>query len=313
MNPEPETFVLPTAYSFGRLTVYAPGEHQNPQLLEARGTVRAPAGARLFLDVSQELCDDLSKIHLVPARMLANGITLAEKKLGRTNFGELLSLELNCVAIVSCDGIQVEQIRDLGRMKSLEHLRLSNTPLDVPDFSWILQLPNLKSLLLSESSADDSCVGFLVNLQHLEDLHLSHSKITDRGAQAIWRMANIKEVNLGECEIGDTALEGVGSCSSLRSLTVPDTRISDRGVEVIVTEGLRAGQQLTALSLRSCRITDKSVVRLASLKGLMLLDLYSTEVTAEGAAFLKKSLHGCRIFVGRDKGGGPKLWQVDRA
>ncbi len=313
MNPEPETFVFPTAYSFGRLTVYAPGEHQSPQLLEARGTVSAPAGAKFFLDVSQELCDDLSKIHLAPARMLANGITLAEKKLGSTNFGELLSLELNCVAIVSCDGIQVEQIRDLGRMKSLEHLTLSNTPLDVPDFSWISQFPNLRSFSLSGPTVDDSCVAFLTRLQYLEDVQLTHSKITDPGVQAIWRMASLKAVDLSQCPIGDKALEGIGSCLSLRSLTVPDTQISDRGVEVVVTEALRTGQQFTSLSLRSCRITDKSVVRLASLKGLVLLDLYWTEITPEGAAFLKKSLPECRIFVGRDKGGGPKFLQVNPA
>jgi len=313
MNSELETFVLPTGYSLGRITAYAPNEPGSPRLFDAQGTISVPTGAKLFLDVSQELCDDFSKIQLLPPRLLANGITFSEKKLVRTNFIELISLEPNRVTIISCDGIQVEQIRALGQMKRLEHLRLSNTPLDVPDFSWISQFPNLKSLFLSGPSVDDSCVALLTSLKQLEDLHLTQSKITDRGVQAIWTMANLKAVDLGQCSIGDKALEGVGSCVSLQSLTVPNSQISDRGVEVVVTEALRTGQRLTSLSLRSCRITDKSLVRLASLKGLVLLDLYWTEVTPEGAAFLKKSLPDCRILVGRDKGGGPKLWGVDHA
>jgi len=80
-----------------------------------------------------------------------------------------------------------------------------------------------------------------------------------------------------------------------------------------VSEALRTGQKLSFLTLRSCRITDKALVRLASLRSLTFIDLYGTEVTPEGASFLKKSLPECRIFVGRDKGGGPRLWSVDQA
>jgi hypothetical protein len=124
-------------------------------------------------------------------------------------------------------------------------------------------------------------------------------------------MENLKGIDIGKCQIGDKALEGVGQCVALRTLNLPDTRISDGGVEVIVAEALQTGQELTSLSLRSCRITDKALVRLASLRSLILVDLFDTEVTAEGAAFLKKSLPECRIFAGRDKGGGPRLWQTD--
>jgi hypothetical protein len=159
----------------------------------------------------------------------------------------------------------------------------------------------------------DTSLGLIAKLPHLEDLYLTGANISDSGVQALWKMATLRGVELGQCQIGDKALEGVGSCLSLRSLKLPETRISDQGVEVIVNESQRTGQHLTSLSFRSCRITDKSLVRLASIGGLLLLDLYWTEITPEGAAFLKRSLPGCRIFVGRDKGGGPNLWKVDRA
>lgn len=306
-----ETLTLPTTYSLGKIVAYLQGKHEHPQLIDARGTIQIPADARVFLDVSQEVCDDLSRIHLVPERLLENGITFSEKNLDKTDFRKLLSLEPRCLVISYCNEISPKQALDLGELRALEHLNVSHTPFQDPEFSWISQLLNLKTLLLSEAGVEDDCLVFITKLQHLEGLHLSNSKISDRGAQAIWRMASLRELSLSACPIADKALEGIGGCSSLCSLMLPDTGISDKGVEIIVTEALRIRQRLTSLSLRSCRITDKALVRLASLKSLELLDLYFTEVTTEGASFLKKSLPECRIFVGRNKGGGPKLWRVD--
>jgi hypothetical protein len=259
------------------------------------------------------VCDDASRIHVVPERLLANGISFFEKNLDKMDFRELRSLRPRSLAITFCNGLQFEQLRQLGELGSLEHLNLGQTPLKVPDFSWVLQFPSLKTLLLSGSGADDSSVEFLARLRRLEELHLTRCRLSDYGVQAIWRFASLRIVDFGKCAIGDEALEGVGRCSALNSLKVSDTRISDKGVEVIVTEALRNVQQLSSLTLRSCRITDKALVRLASLRSLTFIDLFCTEVTAQGAKFLKESLPECRIFAGSDKGGGQKLWQVDDA
>jgi hypothetical protein len=311
MNGEIETLTLPREYSLGRITVYSFSERGPTKLLDARGTIEVPRGARLFLDLSQEVCDDLHRIHIVPARLLENGVSFSEKNLDKTDFRELFPLRPKSLAITFCGGLQMEQLRDLGELRSLEHLSLDRTPLENPDFSWLPQFPNLKMLLLSGTGADDSFVQYLSGLRRLEELHLAYCKLSDRGVQAIWRSASLRVVDFGKCPIGDRALEDVGCCSALKTLKVPDTRISDRGVEIIVAEALGAGQQLNSLTLRSCRITDMSLVRLASLRSLTFIDLYGTEVTAEGAFFLKGSLPECRIFAGREKGGGPKLWHVE--
>jgi hypothetical protein len=86
MTVEMETLNLPPEYSLGRITVYLPGEQEPRELLDARGTVQFPKGANLFLDVSQEVCDDLSRIHLVPERLLTNGVSFLERKLDSKNF-----------------------------------------------------------------------------------------------------------------------------------------------------------------------------------------------------------------------------------
>jgi hypothetical protein len=310
-NFETEMLILPKEYSVGRITVYRPNETEPSEFLEAQGTVRVPKSSKLFLDLSQAACDDLHKLRFIPNSLLVNGISISERSLTRADFRELSSLNLHSLAITYCDGILPEQLRQLGGLDSLEHLNLDRTPLGHPDFSWVLPLSNIRSLLLSGTGADGTCIPLLAKLHRLEELHLTNCKITDHDAQAIWRFSGIKAVNLGMCPITDRALEGIGGSSALNSLSVPDTRISDEGVEILVGEALRTDQRLRLLVLRSCRVTDKALVRLASLRNLIFIDLYGTEVTPEGASFLKKSLPECRIFVGRDKGGGPRLWNVD--
>jgi hypothetical protein len=308
---ETERLILPTDYSLGRITAYPIGERENPQLLDARGTVQVPKNSKLFLDLSQDVCDDLRKVHSIPESLLANGISISEKSLIRTDFRELFSLRLHSLAVTFCEGLRPEQLQQIGKLNSLEHLNLDKTPFEPLDFSWVLELSNLRTLLLSGTGTCGTCIPSLAGLHRLEDLHLAGRKISDHDAQAIWRFAGLKAVNLGMCPITDRALEGVGRSAALISLSVPDTGISDEGVEILVTEALRTDQKLSFLTLRSCRITDKALVRLASLRSLTFIDLYSTEVTPEGASFLKESLPECRIFVGRDKGAGPRLWKVD--
>lgn len=310
---ETDTLVLPDGYSAGKITVYREGQLEPSEFLEARGSVHVPKSSKLFLDLSQDMCDDMRRVHSIPLRLLANGINISEKCLARIDFRELSSLEPHSLAITSCDGLLTEQLQQLGTLNSLEHLNLDRTPIEYRDFSWVPQLSNLRTLLLSGTGTNGTCIAFLASLHRLEELHLANCKICDHDAQAIWRLPGIKTVDLGMCPIADHALEGIGESSVLGSLSVPDTKVSNEGVEILVAEALRTGLKLSFLTLRSCPITDQALVRLASLRSLMFIDLYGTEVTPEGASFLKKSLPESRIFVGRDKGGGPRLWSVDQA
>jgi hypothetical protein len=307
MTIEMETLDLPQDYSLGRITLYLPNEHEPCELLDARGIIQVPKSAKLFLDVSQKVCDDLRSLHLAPQRLLENGVNFVERNLDKTDLRELIALEPKRLVITYCSSIRVDQLQQLGEMRSLEHLSLSHTPLNIPDFTWIPQFPNLKTLLLLGTGADDTCVSFVVSISGLEELDLAECKLTDRGVQAIWQSVSLKGVNLRGCQIGDKAFEGIGGCSALQSLSIPGTRISDDGVEVIVTEALLNNQQLSTLNMRSCHITDGALVRLSSLKCLSLIELTDTEVTPQGAAFLKRSLPGCMVRVEREKAGRSKL------
>jgi len=301
---------LPDDYSLGRILFDPRGEGEVPRVVEAQGTVRVPEGVGLHLEASQEVCDDLKRISTAPPELFTQGLILRERNLAGSNFHELRSLKLSCLIINSCNFIGVQQLRDLGELKSLQHLNLSQTPLEAPDFSWIPRLSDLRTLLLPGMGVEDSSVPFLTSLALLEDLDLAHSRVSDLAVQRVWGMAALKRLNLAACPIGDEAVRGVGQCPALVSLGLSETRISDYGIEAIATEFLRNHRQLRSLQVRSCDITDGALVRLASLNGLRILDLFGTKVTFEGVAFLKRVLPACRIAVGRAQGGGPEMWQV---
>jgi hypothetical protein len=312
MSLEVENLVLPTDYSLGRITVYRPQDVDPSALLEARGTVQVPRDATLILDLSQELCDDLSRIRLVPPRLLESGIHVIEKNLENTDFREIPPLRPSCIAVGSCAGIRVEQIRQLGSLSSLEHLSLSNTPLDIAYFQWLSEFPNLKTLELSGAGAIGDCIQYLSSLEKLEQLGLANCMLTDSEVRGIWKIATLHGVNLRGNKIGDEALEKIGDCSGIQSLHLDDTLVSDRGIEIVVASALRSGQQISCLSLRSCRITDKALVRLTALKDLRLVTLWDTNVTSDGVAFLKRLLPSCIIFIEREKGGSRGLRKTRR-
>jgi len=145
--------------------------------------------------------------------------------------------------------------------------------------------------------ADESCLDRLSDLAQLQELDLGRANLSDGSVRSLWQFSNLSSVSLAECPIGDAAMSDLSQSLSLQALKVPSTRISDSGVKNIVSEVGQGNQKLNFIELRSCQITDKSLVYLASLTSLGLVGLWNTEVTREGVEFFKKSLPDCKILV----------------
>ena len=79
-------------------------------------------------------------------------------------------------------------------------------------------------------------------------------------------------LNLDGCNIGDGALQGIKNCRLLRFLSVYNTRISDAGVEIIAREC----EQLRALHLGSCPVTDRSLMYLSSKANMDTIGVWRT-------------------------------------
>lgn len=299
---ENEVLRLPEDYSLGNITIYQHGKSEPSGVVDARGVVTFPKEAKVFLDLSQDVCDDLRRIKAVPERLLGDRVSFVGRDLGDADFTQLPLERIRCLVISFCSGIRVEQLRQLGLMLSLEHLNLSHTPIHPIDFSWLLQFPRLKTLDLSGMDVGDhQLVGSIAHLENLEDLRLAHSKITDQGARTCWTMRNLSGIDLSHCKIDDDALTGFDH-SAIRSIRLNGTSVSDRGVELIVTAVLHADRQLDYLGLRSCGITDTGLVHLSSLRGLKFLDIGATLATPGGISFLKSALQSCVVAVDPPKG-----------
>jgi|ERR1700722_12055684 len=298
MNDNETVLALPADFSLGRITVYLEGNSEPEAVVEAKGQVRVPAATKLFLDLSQDVCNDLGKLHLIPTRLLANGVRFVQKKLHGARLGQLRTIQgLSTLVVSLCGVIRTEQLREIGTIDSLEHLDLSGTELDESDFSWLAQFPRLKWLSLSGSSVDDKCLDPLSELPLLEHLDLGRAKINDEAVQSLWSFSRLKTLILAGCDIGDRAWRGMASCQNLSFLHVPNTRLTDAGVETIVSQSELGGLSIRSLVLRNCEITDKSIVRLSSVANLQVLDLWGTAVTANGVAFMKETRPRCKVIV----------------
>ena len=294
---------LPADFSLGRLTVYLEGRSDPEAVVEAKGRVRAPSTAKLFLDLSQEICDDLRRLHLVPNTLLANGVRFVRKRIQDAQLGQLREVQgLSTLVVSSCGVIRTEQLRDVGNVDSLEHLDLSGTELDSSDFSWLVQFPRLKWLSFSGCSVDEKCLEPLLRLPLIEHLDLGHARMNDEAVQLLWSFPKLTTLILASSDVGDRAWRGMAECHSLCSIQLPNTHITDVGIETIVNQSELGSLPLRTLVLRNCQITDKSVVRLSSVESLRLLDLWGTAVTANGVAFMKENKPGCTVIVERLKG-----------
>jgi Leucine Rich repeat len=284
MSFELETLAFPTEYSLGRITVYRAEDREPYALLDARGIVEVPRNAKLILDLSQEICADLTRIKAVPPRLLEEGLHFFEKNLDATDFRQIPPLMPTVLSIGRCERIHIGQIKQLGELSSLQHLNFSYTTLDVPDFLWLKRFPNLKSLRLTGTGATGDCIKCLANPSKLEVLELGECSLTDQEVQDIWRVRNLQSVNLRGCRLGDAALRGIGACSELQSLHLEETLVSDEGIEFLVAEGLRSELKISSLGLRGCGITDKSLVNLAAWKQLRFATFWGSKVTPEGGS-----------------------------
>jgi Leucine-rich repeat (LRR) protein len=298
MDYSEATLDLPTDFSLGNITVYTEGNSEPSAVVDAKGQVRVPATANLFLDLSQEVCDHLEKLPLVPNRLLTNGVRLVQRKLHDARFERLRAIQgLSTLVISMCGVIRTEQLRELGTLDSLEHLDLSGTEIDSSSFTWLSQFPRLKWLSFSGSSTGKECLEPLSKLPLLEHLDLGRARLTDDDVQLLWFFPKLKTLILGGCDVGDSAWSGMASCKKLSYLHLPNTRITDSGVDTIVTQAERGGLQLRTLVLRCCQITDRSIARLSSVADLRSLDLWGTAVTANGIAFIRGARPRCTVFA----------------
>jgi Leucine-rich repeat (LRR) protein len=296
---------LPSDYSSGKITIYDQDGSEPVAIMDARGTINLPSLAKVYLDLSQEVCDDLSRINLIPHALLGGRIAMVQKDLSSTDFVLISDFDVQTLTIVNCRGFHTEQLIRLKKPTTLEHLNLAFTPVDDLSFAWLRRFPELRSIRLASTNADDRCIHGLMHLARLTNLDLRRTNVTDKSVRNLWSVAPLSVVDLAYCKVGEKALTGIRACRNLRTLNISHTAIGDRAVEALVADVLGSSLPLSVLSLRGSSITDRSLISLASLKGLLDLDVRDTAVSEDGVKFFEGAAPECRIL--RDQTKRPAL------
>lgn len=308
-------FWLPQGISFGHVTLYRPGDRDSSGKIPVQGTLTLPRDARVFLEISQEVCDDLRLLRDLPRRFLQNGISITEKSLANADFTHLIGLDPPARSLgIVLTTLSQARLKEIGRLTHLECLQFIAATLLTTDWSWLSGLTKLRGLKLNGTKANNACLRFIRTLESLEELSLARTRVHGNAVACLWMLPYLKLIDLSGTSLNAESFAGIGGAAHLRTLALDETRIGDRDLGIISN-----ANQLTSISLKNTRITDEGISHLAKLRGLKTLhlrsgavtdksigvftswknlswlDIRKTGITANGIKFLKKELPKCLI------------------
>jgi hypothetical protein len=171
------------------------------------------------------------------------------------------------------------EARQLGRMSSLEALRLNASDIGDTGAKALLALPNLRVLDIAESSISDE--AFTGDLSpRLEWLSIAGTAIDDGAIRSLARSHSLRELNVSETSISNEGLTALADFKNLKVLHLTCPNITDEGIRSI-----SALNQLERLVLSLTAVTDVGLSQL-TLHTLRDLDIWGTEVTDAGLVAL---------------------------
>ncbi|HLG19248.1 MAG TPA: hypothetical protein VI895_05465 [Bdellovibrionota bacterium] len=148
-------------------------------------------------------------------------------------------------------------------------------------------------------------------------LYLEGPQFTDEGMRQLKNFSRVTELKIKRTEVTDNGFSHVKELPELTSLMlVSNSKITNAGLgvlrdlprltELYLIEGtfsdnglahLGGLQRLARVTIRNPQLTDKSLVHLKKMTGLMYLGLGNTEISIAGEAALKKALPSTRVQV----------------
>lgn len=199
-------------------------------------------------------------------------------------FGKLSDLKK--LQIFNCRTLNDEQAENLGGLKGLTNLALTNSAITDATVTMIVKaFPELTDLdLSSNTNMTNGVVKIISELGKLQRLTLLQNRVNDIGAQRLSNLKELRSLDLrGNMEAGDMALEVVGALPKLAALKHRSTAVTDTGLEY-----LSNNQALESLLMQDFAITDQSGPHLAKLSKLSQLEIFRCQgFGSEGVLALK--------------------------
>jgi len=203
----------------------------------------------------------------------------------RDRIGDDLMQSFDKVVGVDLDGSENPHAA-FPRLKGLVHLRslsLVDTPVGDSELVNLNGLRELTSLLLDDTSVSDAGLIHLHRLLNLQELSLTDTQVGDAGLVHLKGLTSLVYLDLAGTQITDAGLIHLNGLP-LQFLDLGGTRVTDTGLTRL--KGLTSLQNL---DLRRTGVTDAGLVHLQVLKGLKVILLYETDVTAGGVAELRRT------------------------
>jgi hypothetical protein len=265
---------------------------------DAGAVLAALAGAKCVVGLSVE-GDSLTDAALAPA----GGFEQLERltlhncpKLTGAGFEALAKLpRLKAVAVSECplaDGA----CKSLGRVKSLEEVRLVRTKVTDAGLRELAALPALELLGLEGMPA--SGTGFASpGWPKLRDLDAARSGLTDAGMKAVAELPALVSLRVDGCAVTDAGLLPLERAKKLAELSLSETKVTDAGLEVI-----RGVKTLRTLEVANTAVTGVGFGRAEYGASLRKLDAGGAKIDDSGAGNLARfpgltslSLAGCPV------------------
>ena len=200
----------------------------------------------------------------------------------------------------------------------LEGLMVHGAPFTSAGMVKFLRLPalaDLKTLATGSDSTDDDVLAAISQLKKLTGLQFdSCLKMTGKGIGQLRDLTELTGLTMLRCPaVSAEAMEQLQTLTKLEVLHLHGLQLTDRhiaalarfklktlltneaGIDDAMAVQLAKIQTLDALDLTKSPITDAALPELKQLKGLTMLRLLGTKVTAAGVADLQRALPNCKI------------------
>jgi hypothetical protein len=233
--------------------------------------------------------DDLESISFIPHLY---ALELSGTRI--TDFGLARLQDLNSLELLDLSGTPVtdDGAANLQRLTGLEILDLGGTRIGDAALSHLAAMTKLKRLDLRRTRVTDAGLEYLGGLTNLQGLFLIGTAITDAGLRHLAPLRALESLHLSQTRITDAGIAELELNRSVRlqRLALHDTGVTDASLALFADLA-----ELQTLDLRGTQASDAGLVHLRGLKNLTLLDVARTQVTAAGAAALKRSLPGVSV------------------
>ncbi|MBT4864234.1 MAG: hypothetical protein HON53_03820 [Planctomycetaceae bacterium] len=175
--------------------------------------------------------------------------------------GHVLTVDLTGTDVGNDD---LEQLQDFSQLLGLI---LTDTGVSDDGLKHVAKLGTLTTLELYRTSISDGGMKHLSNLSSLAGLYLKGTNVTNEGLEHIAGLTNLTQLSLSNTALTDDGLKHLRGLSKLESLMLEDTQVTANGL----------------------------IENLSDLKKLELIAVAGTQMSAEEAGTIERSLPGIRV------------------